>query len=170
MSTRIVTPGLRIVPVTFKAACAFVRELHRHNKPPRGHKFSVGVLAHGRLVGVAMSGRPIARALDDGATLEINRTCTDGARNANSMLYGAARRAAFAMGYERVITYTQKGESGASLRAAGFVLVRVIPPRAGWAESSVKLKHLRDEVGNGGVERCLWECRREVVAAQESSR
>jgi len=25
-----------IIPITFRAACAFVAELHRHNKPPRG--------------------------------------------------------------------------------------------------------------------------------------
>ncbi len=65
------------------------------------------------------AGRPVARAFDDGLTLEVNRTCTDGTRNANSMLYGAVWRAARAMGYARCITYTQHDESGASLKAAG---------------------------------------------------
>lgn len=134
---------------------------HRHNKPPRGHKFSIGIFAGNELVGVGMAGRPVARHFDDGLTLEINRTCTDGARNANSMLYGAIRRAAFAMGYRRVITYSQGQESGASLRGAGFVKVRELPARGSWAESSVKLKGIRDQVGNGGVNRVLWECRRE---------
>lgn len=153
---------LEIRPITFRAACAFVKRLHRHNKPPRGHKFSVALWTDAELVGVAMAGRPVARAFDDGLTLEINRTCTDGTPNANSMLYGACRRAAWAMGYRRVLTYTQAGESGASLRAAGFVLVRQLPARASWAASSVKLRAIRDPVGNGGVDRVLWETTREV--------
>lgn len=82
----------------------------------------------------------MARAFDDGLTLEVNRTCTDGAKNANSMLYGAVWRAAKAMGYKRCITYTQADESGVSLRAAGFRRVRDIEPRKSWAESSVKLR------------------------------
>lgn len=98
---------MEIRPVTFRQAGAFVASLHRHNKPPRGHKFSVGLFDQERLVGVAMAGRPVARAIDNGLTLEINRTCTDGTKNANSMLYGACRRAAWAMGYRRCITYTQ---------------------------------------------------------------
>lgn len=150
---------MRLVPVTFRAACEFVAGLHRHNKPPRGHKFSIG-LEHdltGMLVGVAMAGRPVARHFDDGLTLEVNRTCTDGTANANSMLYGAVWRAAKAMGYLRCITYTQAGETGASLRAVGWRRVKDIPARASWGESSVKLKGIRDPVGNGGVDRVLWE-------------
>jgi hypothetical protein len=148
---------LILIPVTFKQACDFVMALHRHNKPPRGHKFSIGVCNGQDLVGVAMVGRPIARAFDDGFTAEINRTCTNGYSNANSKLYGAARAACKAMGYRRVITYTQASESGASLRAAGFVRVRDIAARKGWAASSQKLRYLRDPVGTGGVDRVLWE-------------
>ncbi|HBA4330140.1 TPA: hypothetical protein J5G02_005064, partial [Escherichia coli] len=88
------------------------------------------------------------------------RTCTTGERNANSALYGAVWRAAKAMGYQRCITYTQADESGASLRAAGFVRVKELPPRKSWAESSVALRSKRDPVGNGGVPRVLWEIRR----------
>ena len=75
------------------------------------------------LVGVASVGRCVAAAFNDGLTLEVNRTCTDGTKNANSMLYGAAARAGFAMGYRRLVTYTQDGESGASLRLAGWKVV-----------------------------------------------
>ncbi len=149
--------SLRIVPITFKAASLFVKTLHRHNKPPRGHKFSIGIEDKGVLVGVAMAGRPIARSFDNGFTLEVNRTCTDGARNANSMLYGAIRKAGFAMGYTRLITYTQGTECGASLKGAGFIKVKEIPARKSWAESSKKLKHTRDPKGTGGVDRILWE-------------
>lgn len=148
-----------IRPVTFRQACAFVELLHRHNKPPRGHKFSVGLYNGDVMVGVAMAGRPVARHFDDGLTLEVNRTCTDGTKNANSMLYAACWRAAKAMGYLRMITYTQADESGASLRAAGFIKAKDLPPRGSWADSSVKLKALRDSKGNGGVPRVLWEIR-----------
>lgn len=148
---------MNIEPITFRDACAFVAQHHRHNKPPQGHKFSIALRNSGALVGVAMAGRPVARHLDDGLTLEVNRTCTDGTRNANSMLYGAVWRAARAMGYRRCITYTQAGESGASLRAAGFVMVKRLNARKGWAESSVSRRNHNDPVGNGGVERALWE-------------
>lgn len=150
---------LRIVPVTFRAACDFVANYHRHNKPPHGHKFSIGCKSGDKLIGVAMAGRPISRHFDDGETLEINRTCTDGTSNANSMLYGSVWRAAKAMGYIRCITYTQADESGASLRAVGWVRVKELPPRKSWAESSVKDKEKKDPVGSGGVERTLWEIR-----------
>ncbi|UBM89448.1 hypothetical protein LB478_14230 [Klebsiella pneumoniae] len=133
-----------IVPVTFRRACEFVQAIHRHNKPPRGHKFSIGLENNGDLVGVAMAGRPIARHFDDGLTLEVNRTCTDGTRNANSMLYGAVRRAAWGMGYRRIITYTQADESGASLRAAGFSLVKTISARRSWPPVSGLLSPLNN--------------------------
>lgn len=150
-----------ITPITLRAAQDFIALHHRHNKPPRGHKFSIGLKDDaGVLVGVATAGRPVARHFDDGITIEVNRTCTTGERNANSALYGAIWRAAKAMGYHRCITYTQADESGASLRAAGFVRVKELAARAGWAASSVALKGKRDPVGNGGVERVLWEIRR----------
>jgi hypothetical protein len=67
-----------------------------------------------------MVGRPISRYLDDGLTLEVNRCCTDGTKNACSMLYGAAWRAAKALGYKHIVTYTRQSENGASLRASGW--------------------------------------------------
>ena len=112
---------LRVVPIFHKEANAFVKRLHRHHKPTPGTILCAGVADDGRLCGVAIAGRPVARALQDGRTLEINRVCTDGTPNACSMLYGAIRKAARALGYERIITYTLPEEGGASLRAAGFV-------------------------------------------------
>lgn len=149
-------PKLTIVPLSLAAANEFVAELHRHHKPARGHKFSIGVMGGEKLVGVAIAGRPVARHYDDGRTLEVNRTCTDGSDNANSCLYGAAWRVAKNMGYRCAITYTQEGESGVSLRAAGWRIIGKRPPRGSWAESSVKLKDKRDPVGNGGIGRILW--------------
>lgn len=145
--------GLRLVPVTFAEASAFVDAHHRHHRRPRGHKFSIGAAVGDTLVGVAMVGRPVARHYDDGLTLEVNRTATDGTHNANSLLYGAAWRAAKAMGYARLITYTQDGESGASLRAAGWRVVAELPARKGWTTPS----RARDDRGTDGVQRKRWE-------------
>lgn len=128
--------ALELFPVTFATASKFVDLHHRHARPPRGHKFSIGVRLAGELVGVVMVGRPIARNNDDGRTLEINRLCVlEGARNAASCLLGAAARAAFALGYRRLCTYTLQTESGASLRAAGWHVVAEIKARQ-WSCSS----------------------------------
>ena len=112
--------ALEIVPVTLAEANAFVERYHRHHKPVTGHKYSIGVTDGEKIVGVAIVGRPVSRYLDDGLTLEVTRCCTDGTQNACSMLYGAAWRAAKAMGYKKVITYILQSESGASLRASGY--------------------------------------------------
>ena len=114
---------LTLQPVSLAEANAFVALHHRHHKPVRGHKYSLGCFTGGQLVGVAITGRPVSRYLDDGLTLEVNRLCTDGTRNACSFLYGAAARAAKAMGYRKIITYILDTEDGASLRAAvaGFL-------------------------------------------------
>ena len=115
---------LHVVPVTFRQANAFITTHHRHHTSPRGWKFAVGAAdEQGNLVGVATAGRPIARRLDDNTTLEVTRCCTDGAENACSFLYGALRRIAKAMGYQRIITYTLPTEGGVSLRAAGWQCV-----------------------------------------------
>ena len=111
---------LEVCPVSLKEANAFVEQHHRHHKPVVGHKFSIACTDGENIVGVAIVGRPVARYLDDGWTLEVNRLCTDGTKNACSFLYAAAARAARAMGYQRIITYTLDTEGGASLRAAGW--------------------------------------------------
>jgi len=112
--------GLILQPITLEEANQFVREHHRHHKPTVGHKFSIAVNDGEKVVGVAIVGRPVARLLDDGLTLEVNRVATDGTKNACSFLYGACRKACFALGYRKLITYTLPEEGGASLRAAGW--------------------------------------------------
>ena len=111
---------VEITPITLEEANAFVSKLHRHHRPVPGCKFAVAVSEGGVVVGVAIVGRPVARFLDDGWTLEVNRCCTDGTKNACSMLYGASWRAAKALGYRRLITYTLPEEGGASLRASNW--------------------------------------------------
>lgn len=110
---------LRICPIGIRAASAFVNTLHRHHKASRGWKFGVAVRTEERIVGVAMCGRPVARALD-GEVIEVNRVCTDGTKNACSALYGAAVRVSREMGYRWAITYTLWSESGTSLIASGW--------------------------------------------------
>lgn len=111
---------MTVVPLSLAEARRFVADHHRHNEPPRGHKWSIGLRDGDELRGVVIASRPVARASDDGLTLELIRLTTVGDRNACSRLYGAACRAAAAMGYRRVLTYTLEDEPGTSLLASGF--------------------------------------------------
>lgn len=111
---------LSVRPITLRDANAYVAKFHRHNKPTNGHKWSVACYDRDRLCGVAICGQPVARKLDDGLTIEIRRVCTDGTRNACSILYGACARIARDMGYKKVITYTLVSEPGTSLLASGL--------------------------------------------------
>ena len=116
--------GLQLVPMPLDEANAFVEQHHRHHRPLKvGPVFSLGAAIDDTIVGVVIVGRPAARHLVNGWTLEVRRSCTDGTKNANSFLYAAAWRAAKALGYRRLVTYTLPQESGASLRAAGWRIV-----------------------------------------------
>lgn len=115
--------GLRVVPITYREACAYIERHHRHHRPSRGQVFGIAAAEGDTIVGVATAGRPVSRHLDDGWTLEVNRVATDGTRNACSFLYGAVRRIGKEMGYKRFVTYTLPEEGGASLRGAGWKLI-----------------------------------------------
>ena len=119
---------MRAVPITLKKANIFVKKYHRHNLPVTGARFAIAALKDGRIAGVGIAGRPVARLLDDGKTLEILRVCTDGTKNANSFLYSRIRRIAQLMGYKKVITYTLRSESGASLRALDAKIEAITKP------------------------------------------
>lgn len=148
---------LELMPISLKAANAYVETHHRHHGPVVGYKFAVGVVARvgdgHTLCGVGIAGRPVARLLDDGRTLEITRVCTNGNRNAPSMLYGALARAAFALGYKQVVTYTLCTESGASLRGAGWIC----QGRAGGGSWNRKHRPRRDKAPL--EEKLRWERR-----------
>lgn len=147
---------LELVPITLKEANAFVERYHRHHKPVVGHKFSIAASDGEKIVGVAIVGRPVSRYLDNGLTLEVNRLCTDGTRNACSFLYSAAWRAARNLGYKKLITYILVSETGSSLKAAGWKCV------GGGAEADKK-RHVicisdgcLEEIGEYATkERCL---------------
>lgn len=117
---------LELQPITYAEACAFIVTHHRHHIPTRNHICSVAANDGVKVVGVAVVGRPVTRHADDGWTAEIVRCCTDGTKNAPTLLMGAAWRAAKALGYRKLITYTLATEPGVSLRAGGFRLAAEI--------------------------------------------
>jgi hypothetical protein len=149
---------LRLCPINLAGANAFVEQLHRHAPPVVGARYTAALALNGEIVGVVIAGRPVSRELDDGWTSEVTRVATDGSRNACSKLYGAAWRAIQAAGYTRAFTYTLDGEgetgreTGASLRASGWELDALLPPRRGW---SVPSRHRTDEAYLTAP-RCRW--------------
>ena len=127
---------MRAVPLNLTKANAVVARWHRHNRPTRGGYFAVGVEVKGVLAGVAIVGRPVARMLDDGETVEVTRLCVldgYGGLHLCSHLYGRCCRVARELGYSKVVTYTLAEESGASLKAAGFARVAELAARPSWS-------------------------------------
>jgi len=123
---------LILQPITYKEACIFIENYHRHHQPPQGWKFGIAANNGEDIVGVITVGRPIARNLDNGMTLEVTRCCTDGTKNACSFLYGAAWRAGKALGYKRMITYTLNSESGSSLKGSGWIITAETQGKRSW--------------------------------------
>ncbi len=111
------------------------------------------------LVGVGICGRPVSRHMQDGGTVEVVRCCVvDGApKGTPSAIYGALWRAARALGWTRMITYTLQSESGASLRGAGWRVIAERVPRdpAGWQS-----RPGREWQAVVGQSKLLWEASR----------
>jgi hypothetical protein len=116
---------VKIVPLHLRQANELVKRLHRHHKPIRVAKWSIGCEENGVLIGAAICMRPACIALDDGKTIEVARLVTDGTLHACSMLYGACARIARDMGFEKIQTYILDSEPGTSLRASGWDLEKV---------------------------------------------
>lgn len=113
--------SLRIVPLSLADANAVVLALHRHHRQVTQHRFSIGVIdQEGTIRGVAIVSRPAARMTDQRMICEVSRVATDGTKNACSMLLGAAARAARALGFAQIQTFTLPEEGGASLRGSGW--------------------------------------------------
>lgn len=146
--------ALHLVPIRFRDACQFVADHHRHHSPPQGLRFCVGVADKaGVLRGVAIVGCPVTRLFDDGQTVEVTRVASDGTRNACSMLYGAAWRAAKALGYSRLITYTQ--QRGRGLPACRWLARHRRTPAA--PRLVARPSRPRGNHSPTGVQRTLWE-------------
>ena len=132
-------------PITLREANDFVQNFHRHNgRTARdGGKFAIGLEHEGELVGVVIVGNPLSATFMDGWTAEVLRLCVgpSAPKNCCSLLYAAAWRAWKAMGGRKLITYTLKTESGASLRGAGWRVVgETTPVKDGWRKND----HLND--------------------------
>ena len=118
---------LYLQPITIAEAKVYIREHHRHHKPPTSALFAVAVNDGARVVGVATIGRPVARGRQDGYTAEVTRCCVEeGHKNACSMLYGRAWRCAKAMGYTKMITYILDSETGVSLKASNWKMEKQV--------------------------------------------
>ena len=110
-----------VIPINLKVSNDLVLKLHRHHKPSVGHRFSLGLVdEEGLLIGAVIVGRPVARNCDPNKIIEVSRLVTDGSKNACSMLYSAAARAAKEMGFEKIQTYILEEELGASLKSSGW--------------------------------------------------
>ena len=122
---------LAIVPVTMQDAREWVNRHHRHHRAPEGGLFALAVAVGDEIKGVAIVGRPVARALQDGWTAEVTRVAViEGVPNACSKLYAACWRAARALGWRRLITYTLASEPGTSLVASGWKIVGQVKGRS----------------------------------------
>lgn len=131
---------MRIVPLTLREANDFVEAWHRHSARTSndGGKFAIGLEHESLLVGVAIVGRPVARMLQEDGTAELLRLCTrpEAPKGSASKLYARARRIWQCMGGRRMVTYTLKHESGASLRGAGIhEASKEVPPQQ-WTRPS----------------------------------
>lgn len=111
---------MKIKPCELRDANTFIEKLHRHHKKVQGHRFSLALWNDEKLIGVVCVGRPVARMTDASKVLEVTRLCTDGTKNACSMLYSAAARVGKEMGYERIQTFILENEPGISLIATGW--------------------------------------------------
>ncbi len=153
--------ALKIVPINLAKANALVAPLHRHNGVLRGgcyfcigladtdsyhEKYTENVVLQTEdgcgIVGAVIVGPVAARLLTKPWAAEIRRLVTDGTPNACSILYGAAWKAAKALGFEGLITYTLTTEPGTSLRASNWRLDDDDVPVRHWKSRSPEYAHL----------------------------
>jgi hypothetical protein len=125
MSDHAYNRHLHLRPWTVKRADAlsFVRDTHRRLPKVQGAMWCVSVRDDKEIVSVALVGWPWQEQTNDETDhLRVLRVAVkEGYKNACSMLYGAAWRAAKAMGVESMDTFTHLDEPGTSLRAVGSI-------------------------------------------------
>jgi hypothetical protein len=122
--------SLVLCHIELTEANTFIELKHRHHGRAQGHRFSLGALQAGELVGVVVVGRPVGGQHQDD-WVEVTRLCTDGSRNACSFLYAAAARAADCLAFARIQTYILGNETATSLKACGWTFDRLSHP-VGW--------------------------------------
>lgn len=111
---------LSLAPCTVKAALRYVAEHHRHLPKLQGGLFAASCVdPAGEVVAVAIAGNP-SRVWQGDGKIVITRVAATVAGNACGMLYGSLCRAAAALGYREVWTYTLPEEDGRTLKGAGF--------------------------------------------------
>ncbi len=155
------------IPLELKEANEFVNIYHRHHKSVHRDKFRVGAMVDGKLVGVAQVGRPVSRMLDDGKTVEVVRLCTNGAKDVCSFLYSRAARIAKEMGYEKIITYILCTETGASLKACGWI-EEATTSGGHWSRPSRKRNTTAPTIPKKRYAKCLKEITHEITTHKSS--
>ena len=152
---------LHLRPWTVKRADSleFVHQVHRRLPKIQGAMWCVSVRSGADIVGVALVGWPSQeQTTDEMDHLRVLRVAVkEGYPNACSMLYGAAWRAARAMGVTSMDTHTHLDEHATSLKASGWTdggltsggehsrvnrprkaAIDPLPKRRWWAPGSVK--------------------------------
>lgn len=122
------TSGYLVRPVTVTAAKAWVRQVHRHLPEIQGGLFASSVWNEDGPAAMGIAINPPRVWLGTGRIV-IGRVAAmpdlepvgDHAAPACTMIYASLCRAAKALGWREAWTYTLPSESGASLRAAGFI-------------------------------------------------
>lgn len=145
---------LNLSPITIGDARKYVEREHSHHHAPLSALCAVSVVDGGGLiVCVSMLGRPVSRELQAQGCVEVHRVASDGtAPHAASMAIGAIARAAIALGWRRLVSYTLLGEAGTSYRAAGWCPVSVSRDGREWSCVSRE----RGAVGQPGA-KVRWE-------------
>jgi hypothetical protein len=156
---------LELKPISLRTANDFVDHHDPFYGRVPGCKFSVGGYIGAQLVGVVIVGRPKARHLDDGWTLELTRVSAKGNTVVAAKLIEAATAAAFALGTRYVLSYRLASEDGEAFRAAGWDRLEMggVPMEFGGGEwsrpsrqrdlllSPIDRKHRWERYNAGGV-------------------
>jgi len=159
---------LMAVPLNRDEANALVKRWHRHHKPVRSHRFAIGATLEGTVRGGVIVGNPVAASFARQPIAEVTRLVTDGTPHVASFLLGAARRAALAMGYRRLISYIRADEIGTCYRAAGWRRVALVDGRQ-WAGVNKPGRWLPGiyEPMTEIIDRVRWETGPDALAEME---
>ena len=130
--------AIYLVPISLREASEFLEQHGSQHKPMRGCTFCVGCALDGKLVGAAIMGR----CREDSQAVQIDRIYTTGGRAAYGTLYGAAARAAQALGYWKIIAFLPADRPDSALRAAGWVRADPVDTNRKWASKTLRYERL----------------------------